>query len=552
MQSQFLQFMNNQQEQLRKDAVANDRANALMYEISRDKKADARNAIIDERATKVFNQSQDERTRKLNVRDYASDQAKGFDAQSVRSDSLLAQTNKDVLAKYNQMTNGGTKKLTDKQMQTLNSTYTQGYNPTREEVMSTVTNRMLEHGATGAEAAQTATLLGQGFDTKASILANEAAQVKSTNLARKAAVDNAIALRKLTISETKANNSGGKSGKSSSKYPYSGGDQQKIMDSLDSFWGSADAKQAITELVKSSKISPNEAKAYVMSTHKSNSLLPNSYNVPSNRDELINDANTFISKLRANNGYGQSADNTTAVPELDANAKAALTYTPVTAMSYDELIAGRNDYKSILNRMDTPKKAVVKTQSKVVVPKKTVLETTKESVETGGSILDKLDKVTKEIDANKQISIGGLPIHSSIFTPVMSKEPIKQNVPNRTVRSTRGGHSGRNIGDAMPEYKQNAISKILDELAKGSTTNTKVSNRSDRGNYTPAPINTLDRLTSSPDKVASRSSYAAEGIAKKYPYINTETMKNVFIRLQKLNGRDPNEAELMDAYLQVQ
>jgi len=60
MQSQFLQFMNNQQEQLRKDAVANDRANALMYQIGRDRKADARNAIIDKRATKVFEQNQAE------------------------------------------------------------------------------------------------------------------------------------------------------------------------------------------------------------------------------------------------------------------------------------------------------------------------------------------------------------------------------------------------------------------------------------------------------------------------------------------------------------
>ena len=337
------------------------------------KAEEARQAKADSRADMLFGQQQDEYNRKLDVRDATSDLAKGFDNQTVRPEDLLYKTNTDVVNKYNAITDNGKRQLTPEEMQTFNSVYTDGYNPTKEDVNQYVSNKILAAGGDATDAAKAQALLSQGFDSQKDILSQESARVKSYNDAEKDRAKNAYDQIKLTKDIDKSNASGGGSKSSGKgKYPYSGGDLQKVYESLKGIaspefllkWDDSKSQQAVESLVHSGKISPNEAKAYVLSK-LSHGTFGDNYNLP-NAETVGNDATKFVNNLRSNNGYARSLK--PSVSNLTDKQIALMTPNYVTASPLDKILANRNDYKKILNRLGSGKnKSSNKPQDKEVL-----------------------------------------------------------------------------------------------------------------------------------------------------------------------------------------
>jgi len=362
---------------------------------------EARQAKADARADVLFGQQQDEYQRKLGVRNATTDLAKGFDNQTVRPEDVLLNMNNDVVQKYNEITNNGQRELTPEEMRIFNAAYTDGYNPTKEEVNQYVSNKILAAGGDATDAAKAQALLSQGFDSKKELLANEAARVKSYNDAEKDRAKNAYDQIKLAKDIDKSNASRGGSGSSGKgKYPYSGGDIQKVYESIKGIaspdfmlkWDDSKSQQAIESLVNSGKISPNEAKAYVLSKLRHGTFGDN-YDLPDSK-EMGNDAVKFVNNLRSNNGYARSLK--PSVPKLTDKQIALMTPNYVSASQIDEILANRNNYKKILNRLGSGNNQSSNKTTKKTSPKKEVLNPISQALNKSGTNPDVFNLFAKD------------------------------------------------------------------------------------------------------------------------------------------------------------
>jgi len=319
----------------------------------------------------TFQNKQDELARALKVRAATSDLAKGFDAQSVRPEDLLTRTNAAVVDKYNKITDNGKRELTPNEMQIFNDTYTQGYNPTQSEASQYVSNRILTAGGTAQEAANTAKLLSQQFDTKKEILDNEAAQTKAYNDAEDKRVKREQFLVQMGMKANIANSKGG--GKSTGghyTFAHKPGDNEKYLDLLtnkaspDYMPIKYDDKQAKTlfNLLTSPRTetvngkekvikgyTPAEAYEYITHSKDPGTFGTNYKFEYQNNGKIAKDAATYIGSLRKE--YGYAGRNKAAVPGLTDKQIAKITPNYVTSKSLGQLLTDRNNYNKILDKL---------------------------------------------------------------------------------------------------------------------------------------------------------------------------------------------------------
>jgi len=357
MQSEFLQVSHNLQDASRQRM--------------RDQVALNQQAFQNQILAKRFQDEQEDRQRKLGVQSAVSDLAKGFDAQSVRPEDLLMRTNTAVVDKYNQITNNGKRELTPKEMQVFNDTYTQGYNPTQSEASQYVSNKVLAAGGTAQEAANAAKLLSQQFDTKKEILANEAAQTKAYNDAEDKRVKREQFLVQMGMKANIANSKdGSKSTGGHYTFAHKPGDNEKYLDLLtnkaspDYMPIKYDDKQAKTlfNLLTSPRTetvngkekiikgyTPAEAYEYITHSKDPGTWGTNYKFEYQNNGKIAKDVAKYVDGLR--NEYGYAGRNKAAVPGLTDKQIAKITPNYVTSKSLGQLLADRNNYNKILDRL---------------------------------------------------------------------------------------------------------------------------------------------------------------------------------------------------------